>query len=353
MSTPRTITLHVFASVKGGVGKSTLAYAAARLLAAADRHVAILDTDFTGTSLADAIPLRAPRLPEFEGQEGLLDLDAAPEGLLTRDETNERRVRRRRSRRTSTKGALWLPYLNDVMTLETEDEATLPFRMAALLWRSDDADSMAVAPASPLWNDISAAATWVASGATWIWKLRLSEILFRLVAEDSALTDIVLDLPPGMHGYALEALHVAGAISAGVLLDLEGPDGTQYEGPDLHPVDWRWRTNPFLVCTPDRNDFLQAIESYLPLTSRSNPLPVAGLRPLLNRTTEGVDAVWDRAADVLDRQYSGWGLQKEVLVVRENDVLAHVFRGKSSVSLERESAKHLWRALRLTTEDSN
>ena len=54
----RSVTLHVFASVKGGVGKSTLAVQCARLCAAAGRPTVLFDFYFTGTSLADGLPLR-------------------------------------------------------------------------------------------------------------------------------------------------------------------------------------------------------------------------------------------------------------------------------------------------------
>ncbi len=51
-----TIDLHVFASAKGGVGKSTLAVACAKLLAATPGCLPIVvDADMTGTSLADGL----------------------------------------------------------------------------------------------------------------------------------------------------------------------------------------------------------------------------------------------------------------------------------------------------------
>jgi Mrp family chromosome partitioning ATPase len=49
---PRTIGLHVFCSAKGGVGKSTLAVAAAKLLADRGRTCVLVDADLTGTPSA-------------------------------------------------------------------------------------------------------------------------------------------------------------------------------------------------------------------------------------------------------------------------------------------------------------
>src|SRR5580698_1045668 len=90
----RVITLHVFCSAKGGVGKSTLAIACARLLAEASRTVVLIDADLTGTSLADGLCLCAPEVARRP--DGRLDFDAAPTGRhLTREATVAQRNARR------------------------------------------------------------------------------------------------------------------------------------------------------------------------------------------------------------------------------------------------------------------
>src|SRR5262245_46570481 len=47
----REVTLHAFSSIKGGVGKSTLAVVAANLLARRGRRCLVVDVDLIGTSL--------------------------------------------------------------------------------------------------------------------------------------------------------------------------------------------------------------------------------------------------------------------------------------------------------------
>jgi hypothetical protein len=85
-----------FHSVKGGVGKSTLSYLVTRLLGERVKdgeRVALVDADLTGTSLADALPLRAPRwrgvavddeLPLGQVPDEWRPLDAARADLVAR-----------------------------------------------------------------------------------------------------------------------------------------------------------------------------------------------------------------------------------------------------------------------------
>src|SRR4051812_15961136 len=137
---PRKITLHVFASAKGGVGKSTLAVTCAKLLAEGrDRLSIVVDADMTGTSLADGLHLLAPDTmllsdgtvararpgpPRGEAlprpapapmllSEGTVDIEAAPSGrFLSREEVKRPRRLRRDSR---NKRGLPPPFLNDAL----------------------------------------------------------------------------------------------------------------------------------------------------------------------------------------------------------------------------------------------
>ena len=75
----QSITPHAFASAKGGVGKSTLAVACAKLIASeAGRRCVLVDADMTGTSLADGLKLCAPDVTA--GRDGRPKSDAAPTG---------------------------------------------------------------------------------------------------------------------------------------------------------------------------------------------------------------------------------------------------------------------------------
>ena len=56
------VTLHVFCSAKGGVGKTSLAVEAASMFARdPNRRCVLIDSDFTGTSIADDLDLCAPK----------------------------------------------------------------------------------------------------------------------------------------------------------------------------------------------------------------------------------------------------------------------------------------------------
>ena len=134
---PRKITLHVFASAKGGVGKSSLAVACAKLIAQGrDRLPVVIDADMTGTSLADGMRLLAP--DATLRSDGTIDIEAGPTGrFLPLDEVKRRRRLRRDSR---DKRGLPPPFLNDALRpfLEekAEDSKDLTNRQPAVASRS-------------------------------------------------------------------------------------------------------------------------------------------------------------------------------------------------------------------------
>ncbi|MEO5726298.1 MAG: P-loop NTPase, partial [Byssovorax sp.] len=134
----RTIRLHTFCSVKGGVGKSTLATICAKLLADRGRVPVLVDCDLTGTSLADGLRLCAPVVAEHE--DGAIDLEAPPTGeMLSLDETRSRRTARRDALRRD--GEKWKdrprppPYFNDPLNYTFLTKR--PARVDALLWKHE------------------------------------------------------------------------------------------------------------------------------------------------------------------------------------------------------------------------
>ena len=98
----------------------------------------------------------------------------------------------------------------------------------------------------------------------------------------------------------------------------------------------------WLVCSPDRNDFIQAVEGYVQLHQGRQPVP--GVRLLLNRSSEGIDTVWGRASRVLDRQYQGWGIADRIASVTSSDVLGALFRGQSFAEAPTERLSFLLEA---------
>lgn len=176
--------IYAFVSVKGGVGKTTLAAAAAAGFAAEGRTVAIVDLDFMGTSFADAFALRSPDL--WEG--GALRRFGPPGPLLSRAETLERRR------------DLWdpelpvrLPFLNDVIF-----RRPTKFSSEVIAWRDDTTD-IRWFPTSPGLPHAREAARWIlveGEGRFARGLVRVLKALFRLVGDGV----VVLDLPPGLSG---------------------------------------------------------------------------------------------------------------------------------------------------------
>ncbi len=109
--------LHCFSfhSVKGGVGKSTLSTFTACALAYEhpEAQVFLVDMDLTGTSLADVLPLEAPRW-EGVGPDEPLDLLQRPDGFCSRLDSRKRMKTRGLSPSDSTV-ATGVPFLNDYL----------------------------------------------------------------------------------------------------------------------------------------------------------------------------------------------------------------------------------------------
>ncbi|MEP7125515.1 MAG: P-loop NTPase [Byssovorax sp.] len=244
----RTITLRVFCSAKGGVGKSTLAVATARLLANEGRTCVLLDADLTGTSLADGLRLCAPevaRLPD-----GNLDFDAAPTGRhLTRAETIKQRNARKDMQWEGQPPAP--PFLNDILIYEKSDNSEC--QVEALLWRHEDRDDKVwYLPSSPCEREIAIALGWLYREQPFTWLSRLMWLLDGMSEQMKTLTDVVIDLPPGLFGFAHEALVLLSSLKN----DTPFPSGF----PTWNQGGVTWKGKPLLVSTPDRNDLVLALE---------------------------------------------------------------------------------------------
>jgi hypothetical protein len=280
----RAITLHAFCSAKGGVGKSTLAVACAKLLARAGRTCVVIDADLTGTSLADGLRLCAPDV--VGGVDGKPNLTAAPTGrLLTRRETV--------ARRNARKNEIWEvrppapTYLNDILIHAGERDSECC--VEALFWKHEEDDGIKYFPSSPLPQDIGIALGWLYHEEAFAWLQRLTWLLDGMGEQMSALSDVVIDLPPGLFGFTHEVLALLSNLELGTPLPSGFPDWTR--------GDVRWRGNPMLVTTPDRNDIVLALEYYL---GRRTELP--NLRLLLNRYAEGR---WQQIREAVRDHFGG------------------------------------------------
>jgi hypothetical protein len=310
----RTITLHTFASVKGGVGKSTLAIVTAKLLAKAGRVPAVVDCDLTGTSIADGLLLCAPNAVLRE--DGSVDLDAPPTGRwLSVEET---RAARRRRRTAEWRDRIHPPpYLNDVLELVYAREAagkSDPVRTDAAVWRHEKPDGVLYLPSSALHHDIVQSLKWYNERDSFDWAQCIMWALDDLSQEVPELTDVVLDLPPGTWGFPHEAMMIASLLLKGAPLPEGLPRWT--DGPT------RWQANPLLITSGDGNDLLPAVE-YLGRHYREH-LPA--LRLLANRATEGLDVIRERGRKSLGPALEGVGFEERVETVPEVDVLARIFK---------------------------
>lgn len=276
--TPRTIDLYAFCSAKGGVGKSTLALTCARLLGQSGRGCLLIDADLTGTSLADGLDLRAP-VVGLAGDGHSLDLQAAPTGAH-HDLSETRRLRERRHALRAA-APLGLPFFNDILLYQGgADESEC--RLESLLWRhKNPGDPVRYLPSSSLPQDVRQAVAWLNGHDLLRWRQRVAWLLFGALEQLPWLTDVILDLPPGLYGFGQEVLGLMAHLSQGVPFT---------EGfPVFPPADVAFRVAPFLVMTSDRNDLTVALESFVRLAS---DLPE--LVPVVNRLTEGMEALRSR-----------------------------------------------------------
>lgn len=258
----RVIQLHLFCSVKGGVGKSTLATAAAKLLVHLGRKPAFLDCDLSGTSIADGLDLCAPEVPLVEGRK-FVDLLTEPTGrYLSLDDTREKRRERKvyKAEDGPRKDYPYAPaYFNDalryadVVRKRTDDWPKAP-RTDALLWRHKKNDGVLYLPSSSVLEDVQGSMGWFLENP-YDFAYALMVTIDSLIEHRQDVTDIVLDLPPGLYGFPHEALMIA----TNLQLNEQFAEGfPQWVGGPI-----QWQLNPFMVTSQDPNDFIPALEYVL------------------------------------------------------------------------------------------
>jgi len=243
--------LHVFSSVKGGVGKSTLAVTTAKLLARRGHVPVVVEADMLAASLADNLRLCAPVVEVTA--EGLLDLEApATNRWYTPDETWSLREKRRSWLEGPNNGIgeLSCPppaYLNDALHYPLPDPQR-ECSVGGLLWKHAHDDGVWYLPSSPLLVDAYAAAPY-ALGAPhgFHWVRRLSWVFEALLEQQPSITDFVIDLPPGPLGTSHEMM-----VWLRALTKRWTPSGY----PKLHEKRLL-RLNPFVVMSQDQRMSLE------------------------------------------------------------------------------------------------
>jgi hypothetical protein len=182
--------------------------------------------------------------------DGHPDLSKPPTGRhLTREETV--RLRNIRGTRSWSSAQASPPpaYLNDALRYVGDDGNEC--RVEALFWRHVDDDGVRYLPSSPARRDIGVALGWLYDEEEFGWIQRMTWLFDGMLDQSPALTDIVVDLPPGLFGFAHQML----ALSSNVARGVPFPSGyPPWEGKVV------WRANAMLVTTPDRADLFASVE---------------------------------------------------------------------------------------------
>jgi hypothetical protein len=313
----RTVRAHAFASVKGGVGKSTLAVFTAKFLALQKRRPLLIDCDMTGTSFADGLRLCAPKV--MPGASGVIDLLQPPTGEHeTLEDTRRLRAIRRDAPREKT--PLPPPFLNDVLrflddALEERRAIDDP-RVDALLWRHESDDGVLYLPSSPLRRDVGESLGWISidPGNRFDWVHRLTWVLHYVLKQRRDITDVVFDLPPGIAGLTHAMMVLLSELERG---------GRLVKGyPPWNQGNLRWTVNPILVLTADRNDLLPGLE-YIGQTRDK----IHSLLPLVNRTDTAPEVLRDQARHALGSTLATLGLERRLRFIDEHrPTLGQIFR---------------------------
>lgn len=255
---PKSLRCASFHSVKGGVGKSTLSYLAARRLAEYG-PVALIDADLTGTSLADVLDLRAPRWNGLEPSERL-PLDRQPDDWHPVD---RRRVNLDARANESDGHCRVVPLLNDFL-LWTKDRYNPEddVHPEALFWKLPAADPLAkrlfVVPSSALPNDLSQILPLIYDELHAAYLESRLEWLLHWILERTPVRRVVFDTPPTIPGLSRAVLSMAMRLPK--YEPLADDEGTPLALTREHATRISWA--PFLVVSTDMQD-LRAADRWL------------------------------------------------------------------------------------------
>lgn len=269
-----------FHSVKGGVGKSTLATVAALQCARSkpNQRVYLVDMDLTGTSLADVLPIIAPSWPESALSRALIE--TPPSGFHSLDQTRER-IRARNMAASEpdwSMADLYVPFLNDyLLHVPSNDGSGNDAAVDSICWRFEDGmENLRVLPSSAVPGDLRRIVPVIFDeqhGA--FLEARLESLLSNLVVANNGLDfTVVIDVPPTIPGLSRSVMSLGLRLGA----DHKEPLALRGGVPDaLRGVHVSWTLH--LVTSPDPQDLL-ATERWLSLVL---PEERARFRVVVNR----------------------------------------------------------------------
>lgn len=314
-----------FHSVKGGVGKSTLSTLAALQAARAHPEAAVwlIDMDLTGTSLADALPLRAP----FRGtvdEVSVGDLREAPDGHLDVDFTREL-IEQRGEDQQHPGPIVSVPFLNDwLLYADPSWDPAVDARVDAVAWRLEGGpENLRVLPSSALPVDLAWILPVIFDEEHAAFLEGRLELLLAALSRSAPEVWVVFDVPPTIPGLSRALL--------GLALRLGHPDREPIplsrQDPWIPPelVDPRPRWLACLVATPDHQDLRAASRWITEISTADEPV----FRVVMNRAE--AEGVANRAA--LQRGLQGLAVQdtplwRDCLFVPDSPDM-RLFRGGS------------------------
>lgn len=283
-----------FHSVKGGVGKSTLAVMAAIQLARlpGDHHVYLIDMDLTGTSLADVLPLRAPRWQGNPKIDTVLlqsrdpdDTSDAGEPFASRERIALRNLALR-VREDSFPADRRVPFLNDfLLHVPADDEFKREILPASLCWKvhskAEWSRRLSVLPSSAIPGDLDRIVPVIfdEQHAAFL-EARLETLIGELVALHTGDVTIVVDVPPTIPGLSRSVISLGLRLSANPRQPLAEAGDVPVK---LREIEIEWTAH--LVTTPDPQDLL-ATERWFGLMQ---PEERARFRLVVNRHLWGDD----------------------------------------------------------------
>lgn len=274
-------------SVKGGVGKSTVATLAALSLARRSPSVPVflIDMDLTGTSLADVLPLEAPRW---------LDCDVMPDPTTVPTEFWDRATSLDLMEKRDLSGARHVPFLNDFLLYATPDwyaEADMP--VEAVAWRiADGPSNLKVVPSSALPTDLerTLAVIFDEQHSAYL-EGRLERFLNGLCQATQSEIEVVFDVPPTIPGLSRAVLSLGLRLGAAQKQPLARDDFIP-----APLADREVSARALMLTTLDLQD-LRAMHRWM---SRVLEPEEALFKVVINRVPQGTDSLQLRT-DIKDR----------------------------------------------------
>ena len=269
-----------FHSVKGGVGKSSLATAAAVQIARRkpELPVYLIDMDLTGTSLADVLPIMAP---QWSGVEQLRrkTLEKRPDTRFSVADTKAQIVARASSMRDRKAASpeLHVPFLNDFLLHQpSDDERSRDVDLESLCWRLDRGPrNLEIIPSSAIPGDLDRIVPVIfdEQHAAFL-ETRLEALVAMIASRPEQDVLVIVDVPPTIPGLSRSVMSLALRLSKETKQPL-AVGGTVKAPLEQTVMDWTIH----LVTSPDPQD-LGAIERWLTLVQ---PDELECFRVVINR----------------------------------------------------------------------